>query len=155
MEENFTEVVSKRNFELSEESQGFLKETAKWAYFLSIIGFVGVGFMVLLAFFMGTIFSVLSSSFGTGMNPMMGFGAGFTVLYLLIALLYFFPIYYLFQFSSKLKKAFKFNDNEEINASFEFLKSHYKFMGILALIFVCFYGFIILMGLIVGIFSAF
>lgn len=155
MEENFTEVVAKRNFELSEEAQGFLKETAKWAYFLSIIGFVGVGFMVLLAFFMGTIFSVLSSSFGTGMNPMMGFGAGFTILYLLIAVLYFFPIYYLFQFSSKLKKAFKFNDNEEITASFEFLKSHYKFMGILALIFVCFYGFVILMGLIVGIFSAF
>ncbi|MEZ7506739.1 hypothetical protein [Flavobacterium sp. Arc2] len=155
MEENFTEMVSKKNFELSEESQGFLKEIAKWAYFLSILGFVMMGLMVVLALFIGTIFSKLTSMSGT-MNPMMGVGTGFfSAIYLLIALLYFFPIYYLFQFSSKIKIAFRDDDNEQLNASFKYLKSHYKFIGIMALIFACFYGFIIFMGLIVGLFSAF
>jgi hypothetical protein len=89
------------------------------------------------------------------MNPMMGKGTGFfSAIYIVIALMYFFPIYYLFQFSSKIKNAFKFNDNEQLNASFEYLKSHYKFMGILALIFVSFYAVIFFMTFIVGIISA-
>jgi hypothetical protein len=37
------------NLYLNQEARGFLKETAKWAYFLSILGFVGIGFMVVLA----------------------------------------------------------------------------------------------------------
>ena len=153
MEEDFTEVVSKKNFEFSEEALGFLKETAKWGYFLSILGFVFLAIMVSIALFVGSIFSKIGS-FG-GMNPMMGIGTGvFSAIYLMIALLYFFPIYYLFQFSSKIKNAFKFNDNEQLNASFQYLKSHYKFMGILALIFVSFYGVIFFMTFIVGIISA-
>jgi hypothetical protein len=43
------------NLYLNQEAQVF-KETAKWALFLSILGFVGVGFMVILALFIGTIF---------------------------------------------------------------------------------------------------
>ena len=155
MEENFTELVSNRSFELSEKAQVFLKEIAKWSCFLSILGFVFIGLMVLLAFFIGTIFSKLTS-ISDAMKPLMGIGTGFfSLIYLLIALLYFFPIYYLFQFSSKIKIALRDNDSDQLNASFEYLKSRYKFIGIMALIFACFYGFIILMGLIAGIFSAF
>ncbi|MEY2868127.1 MAG: hypothetical protein RIR01_545 [Bacteroidota bacterium] len=86
------------NLQLTEESKSFLREIAKWAYFLSILGFLGVGFMVILALFMGTIFSKLGV-FGARFGMMEG---GFiTVIYLLLAVLYFFPVYYLFQFASK------------------------------------------------------
>jgi hypothetical protein len=123
--------------------------------FLSVLGFVFLGLMVVLALFIGTIFSKLTS-ISVAMNPTMVIGTGFfSVIYLLIALLSFFPIYYLLQFSYKIKIAFRDDDNDLLNASFEYLKVHYKFIGIMALIFACFYGFIILMGLITGIFSAF
>jgi uncharacterized membrane protein len=126
MEENFTELVSNRSFELSEKAQVFLKEIAKWSCFLSILGFVFIGLIVLLAFFIGTIFSKLTS-ISAVMKPVMGIGTGFfSLIYLLIALLYFFLIYYLFQFSSKIKIAFRDNDIDHLNASFEYLKSHYK-----------------------------
>ena len=135
---------------LSQEAQGFLKETAKWAYFMSILGFIGIGFMVVLALFIGTIFSALNNMSGA-MNPMMGIGTGFiSGMYLVIALVYFFPIYYLFQFSSKMKKAFKSNDTDLINSSFEYLKSHYKFVGIVALVFVVLYALIILFSILAG-----
>ena len=145
-----TTIQENERLYLSQEAQGFLKETAKWAYFLSILGFVGIGFMVVLALFIGTIFSALNNMSGA-MNPMMGIGTGFiSGLYLLIALIYFFPIYYLFQFSSKMKKAFKSNDNDLINSSFEYLKSHYKFVGIVALIFIIVYVLIILFSILAG-----
>jgi hypothetical protein len=123
--------------------------------FLSVLGFVFLGLMVVLALFIGTIFSKLTS-ISVDMKPTMVIGTGFfSVIYLLIALLSFFPIYYLLQFSYKIKIAFRDDDNDLLNASFEYLKVHYKFIGMMALIFACFYGFIILMGLITGIFSAF
>jgi len=138
------------NLYLNQEAQGFLKETAKWAYFLSIMGFIGIGFMVVLALFIGTIFSTLNSMSGS-MTPMMGIGTGFiSGLYLLIALLYFFPVYYLFKFSSNLKKAFKSNDNDLIHSSFEYLKSHYKFIGIFTLVFVVIYALVILFSMLAG-----
>jgi hypothetical protein len=135
---------------LSQEAQGFLKETAKWAYFLSIIGFIGIGFMVVLALFIGTIFSAISGMSGS-VNSMGFLETGLiSGIYLIIALIYFFPVYYLFQFSSKMKNAFKFNNNDLINSSFEYLKSHYKFIGIVALVFVVIYGLILLFTLLAG-----
>jgi membrane-anchored glycerophosphoryl diester phosphodiesterase (GDPDase) len=135
---------------LSQEAQGFLKETAKWSYFLSIMGFVGIGFMVVLALFIGTIFSAISGLSGTA-NSMGVLETGFiSGLYLVIALVYFFPIYYLFQFSTKMKKAFKSNDIDLINSSFEYLKSHYKFVGVVTLVFVILYVLIILFSILAG-----
>jgi hypothetical protein len=135
---------------LTQEAQGFLKETAKWSYFLSIIGFIGIGFMVVLALFIGTIFSALSGLRGST-NSMGVLETGLiSGIYLAIALVYFFPVYYLFQFSSKMKMAFKTNDHTLINYSLEYLKSHYKFIGIVALLFAILYALIILFSILAG-----
>lgn len=143
------------NLQLTADSQSFLKETAKWAYFLSILGFVGIGLLVLLSLFMGTIFSKLGV-FGNNFSPAPMMGVGFiTFLYLIMAVLYFFPVYYLFQFASKAKAAFSKNDNETLTTSLEYLKSHYKFMGILAIVIFSLYGVIFLFSLIGILFSSF
>jgi hypothetical protein len=41
---------------LTLEAQGYLVEAGKWAYFLGIMGFIATGFILLCAFFIGTIF---------------------------------------------------------------------------------------------------
>ena len=63
-------------------------------------------------------------------------------------ILYYFPISYLYQFSENTKKAIENNDNNTIRDAFEFLKSHYKFMGILTIILLSFYAIMIFIGLI-------
>ncbi|MFN4074784.1 MAG: DUF5362 family protein [Cloacibacterium sp.] len=70
------------------------------------------------------------------------------LLYLAFAVLYYFPISYLYQFSENTKKAIENNDNNAIRDAFEFLKSHYKFMGILTIILLAFYAIIIFIGII-------
>lgn len=146
MEEITTAVNS--NLHLTEESKSYLKETAKWAYFLAILGFIGIGVLVLIALFFGTIFSKLSS-FGGNASPMpMMAGSFITVIYLILAVLYFFPVYYLFQFASKAKAAFAVDNNEKLTESFQYLKSHYKFMGIMSIIMFSFYGIVLLFSLI-------
>ena len=112
---------------ISPLASGYLNETSKWAKFLAIVGFCMVGLIVIGALFAGT----LLSSLGAGLP-----GSGFmiTVIYLAIAVVYFFPIYYLFRFASRIRPALTTKSPQELESAFENLKSHYKYIGILMII---------------------
>ena len=142
--ENNLHVENGENLIIDWRSKEFLKETAKWTKFLAILGFVGIGLMVLGSLVM--IF-VPSSLMSNGDFPFGG-KIFMMLLYLAFAVLYYFPISYLYQFSENTKKAIENNDNNAIRDAFEFLKSHYKFMGILTIILLAFYAIIIFIGLI-------
>ena len=76
-----TSVFEKFELHLDESAKEFLKETAKWAYFLSILGFIGVAIMAIIALFAGTLFSALGSTV-PGMAMMGGsFGVMIGVFY--------------------------------------------------------------------------
>ena len=142
-------VIESFEMKLSESAKDFLKETAKWAYFLSILGFIGIGFIIFAALFAGTLFSSMSK-----MNPAMGamgssFGIVMAFIYFLIAVLYFFPVYYLNKFASNAKKAFKNSDSETLTISLEYLKSHYKYIGIMTLVIFSLY-FLMFIGMIIA-----
>ena len=143
MEDNL-HVENGENLVIDWRSKEFLKETAKWTKFLAILGFVGIGLMVLGSLVM--LFAP-SSLMSNGDFPFGG-KIFMMLLYLAFAVLYYFPISYLYQFSENTKKAIENNDNNAIRDAFEFLKSHYKFMGILTIILLSFYAIMIFFGLI-------
>jgi len=140
------------------EMKGFLKETAKWAKFLSIVGFVFIGFMVLIALFMGTFMSTMMSTLPQDPDmpiPMGAFSGLFSGFYLVMAVIYFFPFYYQLQFANKAKRAIRDNDQIGMSESLSFLKSTYKFWGILMAVLVGFYVVMFLFTLLLGGFAAF
>ncbi|MDL2143397.1 MULTISPECIES: hypothetical protein [Flavobacterium] len=142
-----TSVFEKFELQLDQTAKDFLKETAKWAYFLSILGFVGIGLMVLIAVFAGTIFSAMGNSMA-GMGGLGGsFGALMGFFYVFIAAIYFFPVYYLYKFAVNTKRAFRENDSELLTSSLGYLKSHYKFIGIFMLAILALYGLIFVFGI--------
>ena len=126
-------------------SLDFLKETAKWTRFLSIVGFVVIGFMVLASFAFGSIFSAMPTADLMPFPPII-----FTVMYLLFAALYFFPILYLYRFSTSMLKAIDFQNQTDLEHAFSNLKSHYKFIGILTIIVLGFYALMFLFGILGG-----
>lgn len=142
--ENNLHVENGENLVIDWRSKEFLKETAKWTKFLAILGFVGIGLMVLGSLVM--LFAP-SSLMSNGDFPFGG-KIFMMLLYLAFAVLYYFPISYLYQFSENTKKAIENNDNNAIRDAFEFLKSHYKFIGILTIILLSFYAIMIFIGLI-------
>jgi len=144
---------SNMNTELSltTSAKSFLLETAKWAKFLAIVGFVMIGIMVIAAFSMGALFSSMSSMSEFGELPA-GLGGGFfTVIYLIMALLYFFPTLYLYRFATKTKSALESSSSDQLSGGIENLKSTFKFMGILMIILLGFYALIIVFAIIGGI----
>jgi MFS family permease len=138
------------NIELTPDSITYLSETRKWAKFLAILGFVSMGFLVIFGFFFGTFFSELSGQ--ETELPFPSFFIGF--FYLIMAVLYFFPILYLYQFSSLIKKALNYRSKDQLSLAFKSLKSHYRFIGIMTIVIFGFYILILLVAMIVG-FSSF
>ena len=127
---------------------GFLKEISTWTYFLSILGFIGIGLMVLV----GIFFSVAMGSMPGG-NPYENLGINmsyFGLIYIVLGLIYFFPILYLFNFSRKMKIALSSNNNDELTDAFSNLKSHYKFAGIFTIVVISLYILIIVVAMIAG-----
>jgi hypothetical protein len=143
---NPSEGIFVENFELelNTSAKGFLMEAVKWAYFLSILGYVFIGIILLMAVFSGAIFAFIGNLNSEMHNVGLFGGSFFIAIYLIIAIFYFIPIYYLNRFAANAKVAFKNKDSEALANSFEFLKSHYKYIGIIAIITICFYGLIIL-----------
>lgn len=134
--------IENNDLGLTTGAKVFLKESAGWTKFISIVGFVFLAIIVIIALFAGSIMGAAMEASGMAM---MG-GAFITVIYLAIAVLYFFPIYYLFQFSSKLKAALQSQSSELLEQAFSNLKSHYKFMGILLIIVCAFYAIALIFG---------
>lgn len=135
---------SPSGLKLNNHAKSFLRETAKWTKFLSIVGFVGIGFLVLLAFFGEIVASSLETS--DSLSFSMEGGMYLTIFYLIFAAIYFFPVYYLYKFSNNMKKALEINDEDSLTAAFEMLKSHYKFIGILTIIGLSFYVLLFFIG---------
>ena len=125
--------------ELSQESKQHLNETRKWTFFLAIVGFVFIGLMVILSVSMGAVLNELGDS------SEMPFPTSFIgAIYLVMGALYFFPIYYLFKFSTHMKQALVYKQEQNIEDAFRNMKSHYKFMGIFTIVIFSIY---LIMGL--------
>jgi uncharacterized membrane protein (DUF485 family) len=128
---------------LTSASKSFLKETAKWARFLSIIGFVLIALMLILAAFSTTIFD-MAAKMQPGIPENLGLSMAIT--YVVLAIIYFFPVYYLLQFSNKMKKALSTKNDETLANAFEMLKSHYKFIGVFTVITLSLYVLLIIVS---------
>lgn len=136
---------------ISEKEKEYLLETSRWGMFLAIVGYVGLGLMLLFSLFMTTIFSAFDEFSSTPFPFPVG---AFGLIYVIIAVLYFFPVYYLHQFSRKIKKGLTFEDQTSITLGFRNLKSLFKFMGIFTIIILSLYILFIAGMMIFGAFFA-
>lgn len=128
-------------------AQSFYRETAKWARFLSITGFVFIGLYTLWALMLLALGGAAFSSMeGMGAMGAIG-GTFFAIIILLFGLLMFFPTLYLYRFGTKAKHALESNNTEYLTSSLENLKSYFKFLGIMVAIYL---GFMVL-GFVFGI----
>ncbi|HVZ55186.1 MAG TPA: hypothetical protein VG870_00890 [Chitinophagaceae bacterium] len=115
-----------------------LAEAARWARFLSIVGFILCGLIVIMGLFFSTIISSFPGAYGMG--PMAAMGGAVAVLYLLIALFYFFMCLFLYRFGSRMKMALATENQDSLNISFQNLKVLYRYVGIITIIILVIYG---------------
>lgn len=119
-----------RKIEIGPESLNHLNAIRKWTMFFSVIGFIFIGLMLIAGIIAGTFLSV----FDTG-NP----GAGTTrwimiVVFVAVAMVYYFPVRFLFRFSLHTRNAVQTTNKEELRLAFKNLRSFFVYLGILLII---------------------
>jgi len=131
MENNNTQLV------ITGEAKSYLLETAKWAKFIAIMGFIVMGFMLLMG---------LVTSFLSRMMPSVGIfkmgGAtviGYGIFLIVIAVVYLYPLYCLWKFAVRTREAIFSDDTLTMTDSFRWLKKYYKFIGIFIIVLLALY----------------
>jgi hypothetical protein len=132
------------DLQIDHQSNAYLNEAAKWGKFLAIMGFIFCGLILIVALFAGTFMASMMQGFG---GAEAGLAGVVTVVYVVIALVYFFPCLYLYNFSTKVQAALRSNQQDALNISFRNLKSCFKFLGILMIIMLSFWVLALIIGI--------
>jgi hypothetical protein len=130
--------------QLDGTTHSYLREISRWTRFLSIAGFIFCGIFLLVGIFAGSILSSLGTQAASPMPMVTGVMMG--AIYVVCALVYFFPCLFLYRFSSLMQAALRTSDQELLNSSFSNLRSCFKFLGILTIIGLAFWALIIVFG---------
>jgi len=142
---NPAQIIAAENPQLSPEAIGFLMTSAKWGKFLAILGFISLGFLLLAGLSMGLLFNLMesrSSAFaGTAMliSP-----KWLAVIYILISVISFVPVYFLNSFSNRVTRSVRNNDTESMTSAFRQLKNLFVFLGIYTIAMIAVYIIVII-----------
>ena len=120
---------------LSADALESLRITARWAFFLAILGFIGIGFLILAGIVVGITFSFTSELQSIYPFP----PALLSLFFIILGVVYLFPMLYLYRFATQMKAAVQQKAQDTLNRSLANLKAHYKFIGILAIVLIALY----------------
>ncbi|MFN0082555.1 MAG: hypothetical protein ACKVOM_08560 [Ferruginibacter sp.] len=128
-----------------------LKETAGWAKFLGIVGFVFSALIGIIAFVVPAYLksSMSSNPYGNAGAGMFSMMSGFiTVLYLILAIMGFFISLFAYKFGVKTKLALQNTDQESLDKGLMNLKFLFRFHGIIMIIYLGFITLAIIGGVV-------
>ncbi|MBL7903997.1 MAG: hypothetical protein JNL22_03145 [Bacteroidales bacterium] len=144
-EHNYTTPEIKDPITLNQQSVESLTETRKWTTFFSILGFIFVGLMVVLALVMALILPFLNETSQMPYPPFL-----LSVVYLIFGGLYLLPVIFLMRFGSLLKRALLSGSTEVFGEAMKNLALHFRTVGIMTIIFIALYILAIIAMVILG-----
>ncbi|MDX9928914.1 MAG: DUF5362 family protein [Bacteroidales bacterium] len=148
--ENLTSPQASENMlVIDEANRAFLIESSKWAKFLAIVGYIGMGLLVLLGLALLFGMTIVKELTDLPFNPGI-----FGIIYFIIAVVYYFPITYLYNFSQKIRDGLVAGNQQTMTAGFGNLKSMFKFIGILMIVALSLYALVLLIAVPVAIIAA-
>jgi len=141
--------------EITSESREYLLTTAKWGRFIAIVGIVFMAlFLLVMLFTGGAVFSAMSELDQVPGAPGPVFGSGFFIAYMIfIFAIGLFPLYYLYNFSTKTIRAINTSSTEDLTDGLKNMKSLFKFYGIFTAIIIGIYALGIVGALLFGLAS--
>jgi hypothetical protein len=139
---------------LTETMLRYLTEASPWLRFIGVLGYIFCG-LILLMGILGTAGASAITAATLGAEAASSIPTWlFLLIYLPIAVLFFFPAHFTFNFGQKIRN-YKFsNSTEDLETAFKNNKSLWKFYGIICIIYLAFIPVSILIMIIMGIMAA-
>jgi hypothetical protein len=129
-------IVNDEQLTLNKESVSYLRTVSGWSKFFAILGFIGSGLLILAGIFSGAIFAAIGNI--PGMAPILG------AIYIVMGLIYLLPSLYLLKFASNAKNAIDNKNSDILTIALKNLKSCLTFMGIMTIICIVVYPFLLM-----------
>ena len=123
-------------------TKNHLSETARWAKFLAIVGIIALTMMILggaaYSFWLSSIMQDFPdrSAGPPSSNYSSTFGIIAVFFLAIMAVIAFFPLLFMLRFAKQMRVALNANDQDSLNASFLNLKRYFRYLGILAIIYI-------------------
>jgi hypothetical protein len=135
VENPMEETLQTGRLELGPESLKYLNTTRKWTMFFAILGFIFLGMMIIAGVAAGAFLSIFDQSPTGAEIPKWLFAAIMAA----FAVLYFFPIFYLFRFSTFMRNAVQNYSSDDLRKAFKNLKAYFVYLGVLVIIVLALY----------------
>ncbi|NLJ43868.1 MAG: hypothetical protein GX431_09430 [Bacteroidales bacterium] len=124
-----------RKLEIGPEILNKLNSTRKWTTFLSVLGFIFLGLVIIGGLAAGLFLTIFKTS-----ENALGFPESLlTITALVVGLIYFFPVLFLFRFSRNTRDAIHNLDNVKLTKGFRNLYLFFKIIGIIVIMVVLIY----------------
>lgn len=127
--------IETRKIEIEQKTLNNLNTIRKWTMFIAIIGFILLGLLLIIGLIAGTFLSAFKlGETDLGIPESLGL-----VVVFVMAVIYFFPVYFLFRFSKHTANAVQTLNKEELHKAFKSLKSYVVYLGVLIILGLSFY----------------
>ena len=124
---------------ITNEAYKSLLSSSKWAKFLAIIGFIGIGLTVVFGLLTSISMSTMIEKVPSD-NPLFYINGGFiAVIYLVTGFAFLFPLIALYKYASKINRGLQVRDQLTIDSAFDNLRKFFKYYGILIIVFLSIY----------------
>lgn len=111
-----------------------LRRTRPWVLFLSILGVIGIAFMLL-----GMAGMLVSATMSGGAPGMTGIMGGMVLVYGVMIVAYLFPLVFMFKYASRINRLTATGEANSLQAALEAQKSVWKSIGIAMIAFIVAY----------------
>lgn len=132
-----TENLLSNDLQIDAEGQAHLSQTAKWAKFLAIMGFVFCGFMLIFILAALANYDSSDNSSYSYNSRNQAMNNGFSIFFITaITVIWFVASLFTFRFATKMRTALQNTDQLSFNESLGNLAKNYKFMGVVTIIYI-------------------
>jgi hypothetical protein len=119
-----------KKIEIGPETLKNLNATWKWTMFLSVLGYIFLGLLIIAGLATSTFLTAFKTrEANLGIPESM-----FIVVILVGAAIYFFPIFFLFRFSRNTRDAIQNHDSKKLDKAFRNLRIYFTYTGILVIV---------------------
>lgn len=136
---------------IDSQSGYYLRESGRWAIFLSVVGFAITIFLFICAVLMYVfVHSVYFSRYQSYANGKINVG-WYAVILIVTSIFYFIPSLFLYQFGVRIKKGIDVAGQDLITGGLRSLKSFFRYWGIITIIIITFYVIVFVVAILGGI----
>lgn len=124
-----------RKIEIGPEILDNLNSTRKWTTFLSILGFIFLGLLIVAGMATSlflTTFKTKEATLGIPESMMI-------VIFLVAGAIYFIPVFFLFRFSRNTRDAIQNLDRQKFEKGFRNLRLYFMYIGIIVIVILSIY----------------